>query len=176
MLISAGDLKSRYTKFKDFEDDLITRKLSVIETAIREHTNNNFQNRLIRFSASVEGGIIKGTSPYLKSLDTIEISDGINKGLYTVISLDNGVKTIEPLYDYPMQLITKITYPIDVIEGAIDILNWELIEKGKENTGVSSESISRHNVSYEQRTKDNTIKGYPIALFNFCEDYMRARF
>lgn len=176
MLISAGDLKSRYDKFKDFSDDLITRKLNVIENAIREHTNNKFQNRLIRFNASVEGGVIKGTSPYLKSLDTIEISDGINKGIYTVISLENGeIGTIEPLYDYPTQLITKVVYPIDVIEGAIDILNWELIEKGKENTGVSSESISRHNVSYEQRTKDNTIKGYPIALFNFCEDYMRAR-
>ena len=69
MLISAGDLKSRYKKFNDFEDDLITRKLSVIESTIRKYTNNNFQNRLVRFNASVEGGVIKGTSPYLKSLE-----------------------------------------------------------------------------------------------------------
>lgn len=176
MLISAGDLKSRYEKFNDFSDDLITRKLSVIENIIREHTNNKFQNRLVRFSASVEDGIIKGASPYLKSLDTIEISDGVNKGLYTVIGLDEGVETIEPLYDYPEQLITKIEYPISVIEGAIDLLDWELIKQGKENSNIASESISRHNVSYVQRTKDNTIKGYPIELFDFCEDYMRARF
>jgi hypothetical protein len=176
MLISAGDLKSRYTKFADISEDLITRKLSVIESAIRKYTNNNFQNRLVRFSASVEGGVIKGTSPYLKSLDTIEISDGVNKGLYTVISLDNGIKTIEPLYDYPNQLITKIDYPIDVIEGAIDLLDWELIKEGKELTGVASESISRHNVSYVQRTNDNTINGYPIELFNFCNNYKKARF
>lgn len=176
MLISAGDLKSRYVKFIDIEDDLITRKLSVIESTIRKYTNNNFQNRLIRFNASVEGGVIKGTSPYLKSLDTIEISDGVNKGLYTVISLDDGVKTIEPLYDYPMQLITKIEYPIDVIEGAIDLLDWELIKQGKENSNVASESISRHNVSYVQRTKDNTVNGYPIELFNFCDNYKKARF
>lgn len=176
MLISAGDLKSRYTKFVDIDDDVITRKLSVIENTIRKHTNNNFQNRLIRFNASVEGGVIKGTSPYLKSLDTIEISDGVNKGLYTVISLDNGVKTIEPLYDYPNQLITKIEYPIDVIEGAIDLLDWELLKEGKELTGVASESISRHNVSYVQRTNDNTVNGYPIELFNFCNNYKKARF
>ena len=176
MLISAGDLKSRYEKFVDIDDDMITRKLSVIENTIRKHTNNNFQNRLIRFNASVEGGVIQGTSPYLKSLDTIEISDGVNKGLYTIISLENGVKTIEPLYDYPNQLITKIEYPIDVIEGAIDLLDWELIKQGKENSNVASESISRHNVSYVQRTKDNTINGYPIELFNFCENYMKARF
>lgn len=176
MLISAGDLKSRYEKFKDIDNDLITRKLSSIESAIRKYTNNNFQNRLIRFNASVEGGVIKGTSPYLKSLDTIEISDGVNKGLYTVIGLENEVKTIEPLYDYPMQLITKIEYPIEVIEGAIDLLDWEVLQKGKENTGVASESISRHNVSYVQRTNDNTINGYPIELFNFCENYKKARF
>lgn len=176
MLISAGDLKSYNEKFKDIDDDLITRKLSVIESAIRKHTNNNFQNRLIRFNASVEDGIIKGESPYLKVLDTIEISDGVNKGLYTVISIENGIKTIEPLYDYPNQLITKIEYPIDVIEGAIDVLSWEIIEKGKEKTDVSSESISRHNVTYKDRTNENTINGYPIELFNFCENYMRARF
>jgi hypothetical protein len=176
MLISAGDLKSQYEKFEEFDDDLITRKLSVIENAIRKHTNNNFQNRLIRFSASVENGVIKGASPYLKTLDTIEISDGVNKGLYTVIGLDGGVKTIEPLYDYPEQLITKIEYPIEVIEGAIDLLDWELIKQGKEQTGIASESISRHNVSYVQRTDDNTINGYPIELFNFCENYKKARF
>lgn len=176
MLISAGDLKSYYKQFKDIDDDLITRKLSVIETAIRKHTNNNFQKRLVRFNASVEGGIIKGSSPYLKQLDTIEISDGINKGLYTIISIDNEIETIEPLHDYPNQLITKIEYPMDVIEGAIDVLSWELIEKGKEKTDISSESISRHNVTYKDRTNENTINGYPIELFNFCENYMRARF
>lgn len=176
MLISAGDLKSKHTKFKDIEDDVITRKLSVIESAIRKYTNNNFQNRLVRFSASVENGVIKGSSPYLKSLDTIEVSDGINKGLYTVISVGDETKTIEPMYDYPKQLITKIEYPIDVIEGAIDLLDWELLKQGKELTGVASESISRHNVSYVQRTNDNTISGYPVELFNFCNEYRKARF
>lgn len=176
MLISAGDLKDRYPKFEDIDDDLITRRLGVIESIIRKHTNNNFQNRLVRFNASVEKGVIKGTSPHLKQLDTIEISDGINKGLYTVIGLSNEVKTIEPLYDYPNQLITKIEYPIDVIEGAIDLLDWELLKQGKELTGVASESISRHNVSYVQRTNDNTVNGYPIELFNFCNEYKKARF
>lgn len=176
MLISAGDLKSKYKKFVDIEEDILTRKLSVIENSIRKYTNNNFQNRLVRFKASVEGGIIKVTSPYLKTLDTLEISDGVNKGLYTVISLEEGVKTIEPLYDYPEQLITKIEYPIEVVEGAIDLLDWELLQKGKEKNGIASETISRHSVSYVQRTNDNTINGYPVELFNFCKEYKKARF
>ena len=176
MLISAGDLKSKYKKFVDIEEDILTRKLSVIENAIRKHTNNNFQNRLIRFSASVDNGIIKGTSPYIKSLDTIEISEGINKGIYTVINIENGIETIEPLYDYPMQQITKVEYPIEIVEGAIDLLDWELIQKGKEKSGIASETISRHSVSYVQRTNDNTINGYPVELFNFCKEYKKARF
>ena len=71
---------------------------------------------------------------------------------------------------------TKIEYPLEVIEGAIDLLDWELLQKGKEQTGVASESISRHNVSYVQRTNDNTVDGYPIELFNFCNQYKKARF
>lgn len=176
MLISAKDLKKLYPKFEKIEDDLLTRKLSVIESAIRKHTNNNFQNRIFRLETDVVGGKINWETDYLKAGDTIQISDGINKGLYTIKSVSDTIETNEPLYDYPMQLITKIEYPIEVIEGAIDLLDWELLQKGKENTGVASETISRHSVSYVQRTDDNTIKGYPIELFNFCDDYMKARF
>lgn len=176
MLITTDKLKEIYPKFNDIDEELLERKLSVIESAIRKHTNNNFQNRVIRFFAKVENGVIQGKNPYLNAGDTIEISSGINKGLYTIKTISETIETNEPLQDYPDNLITKIEYPIDVIEGAIDLLDWELIQKGKENTGVASESISRHNVSYVQRTNDNTIKGYPIELFNFCNDYMKARF
>lgn len=176
MLISADNLKKLYPKFKEIDDDLLTRKLSVIESAIRSHTNNNFQNRLVRFNGAIVDGKILWETGYLSVGDTIQISDGINKGLYTIKSVSDTIETNEPLYDYPMQLITKIEYPIEVIEGAIDLLDWELLQKGKENTGVASETISRHSVSYVQRTDDNTIKGYPIELFNFCDDYMKARF
>ena len=41
MLISAGDLKSRYEKFNKFNDDLITRKLSVIENIINAKNRQN---------------------------------------------------------------------------------------------------------------------------------------
>lgn len=176
MLITAYELKENYKQFKDIDDGLIFRKLAVIESAIRKHTNNNFQNRDIRFIADVKDGVIQGTSPYLKVGDTIEISDGINKGLHLISTIGDTIKTDENLYDSEKNLITKIEYPLEVIEGAIDILDWELVQKGKEKSGIASETISRHSVTYIQRTGDNTINGYPIELFNFCNEYMKARF
>ncbi len=172
MLIKASEVKSLYQKFKDIDEKLLTRKLSVIETAIREHTHNKFQNTFFRLQTNVINGKINWNTDYLKVDDTIEISDGPNKGLYTITSIADGfIEVDKPLFDYPMQLITKIEYPLDIIEGAIDILDWELLQKGKEKTGVASETISRHSKTYNQRTKENTIKGYPVELFNFCEDY-----
>lgn len=176
MLIIVNDLKKLYPKFKDVDSKVLERKLMSIENTIRQHTHNNFQNRLVRFETSIKGGVIQATSPYLKTDDTIEISDGINKGLYTITSVKDVIKVDGSLYDYEKQLITKVEYPMDIVEGAIDLLDWELLQKGKEQTGIASESISRHNVSYVQRTDDNMINGYPKELFNFCKNYMKARF
>ena len=176
MLIIVDDLKKQYPKFYEFDNNLLERKLKSIESSIRQYTNNNFQNRLVRFNTSIKDGVIQATNPYLKQGDTIEISEGINKGLYTIKSVEDVIKAKEPLYDYPEQLITKIEYPIDVIEGAIDLLDWELIKQGKEQTGVASETISRHSVNYVQRNDANLINGYPLELFNFCKNYMKARF
>lgn len=176
MLITAYELKENYRQFDGIDDGLIFRKLAVIESAIRKHTNNNFQNRNIRFIADIKDGVIQGTSPYLKVGDTIEISNGINKGLYTVSTVSETIETDTKLFDSEDNLITKVEYPLEVIEGAIDLLDWELVQKGKEKSGIASETISRHSVSYVQRTGDNTINGYPAELFNFCKEYKKARF
>lgn len=176
MLITAYGLKENYRQFDGIDDGLIFRKLAVIESAIRKHTNNNFQNRNIRFIADIKNGVIQGSSPYLKIGDTIEISNGINKGLYTVSTVSETITTDTELFDSAENQITKIEYPLEVIEGAIDLLDWELVQKGKEKSGIASETISRHSVSYVQRTGDNTINGYPVELFNFCKEYKKARF
>lgn len=176
MLIQPSYLKTLYPNFESINNELLLRKLSVIENAIREYTNNKFQNTAIRFKADIVGGVIQGTNEYLEIGDTIEISDGVNKGLYTLKTVSNFVEVNEPIKDTKDNLITKIEYPIDVVDGAISVLDWELLQHGKEKSGIASEAISRHSVSYVQRTGDNTISGYPAELFNFCESYMKARF
>ena len=176
MLISVTDLKKYYPKFAEVDDVLLERKLRVIESSIRKYTNNKFYNTLVKFTGSIVDGVIQTSSPYLKVGDTIEVVESLNKGLYTISEItDTSIKIDGTLYDTHNVEIIKVEYPIDVVEGAIELLNWELIEKGKEKSGIASESISRHNVSYVQRTGDNTINGYPVELFNFCTDYMVMR-
>lgn len=180
MLISTSYLKKIYPKFANIDDELLKRKLSGIEEAIREYTKNNFQNRNFRINTNISNGKINWNTGYLKIGDTIEISGGINEGLYTIKFMppsgEYGIEVEEELYDYPIQLITKIEYPISIVDGAIDILDWELLRKGKNKSGIASETISRHAVSYNQRTNENTVNGYPKELFNFCNRYMKARF
>ena len=41
--------------------------------------------------------------------------------------------------------------------------------------GISSETLSRHSVSYAQPSSDS-IGGYPSYLMSFLKPYMKARF
>ncbi len=65
-------------------------------------------------------------------------------------------------------------YPMDVKLGAVNLLKWETANRDK--VGISSETISRHSVSYFDMTGDNSSMGYPKALLGFLQPYMRARF
>ena len=87
----------------------------------------------------------------------------------------------EKLKDEKDVLVTKVHYPEDVVDCAIDMLEWEL--DGKEKTvkkGIQSESktLSRHSESftYVQQKGDNTESGYPASIMSALENYMKARF
>ena len=140
-----------------------------------EVSNQDFLGIVTDYNEETKIALIEQRN-YFKVGDTIEISNGINKGLHTVSTVSGTITTDTELFDSVDNLITKIEYPLEVIEGAIDILDWELVKKGKEKSGIASETISRHSVSYVQRTGDNTINGYPVELFNFCDEYKKARF
>lgn len=65
-------------------------------------------------------------------------------------------------------------YPMDVKLGAVNLLKWETANRDK--AGISSETISRHSVSYADMTDDNSSMGYPKSLLGFLQPYKKARF
>ena len=177
MLITVKELKELYPEFQDMNEKLLERKLSALEQTIRKYANNNFQIRAIRSDCFVQDEKIiplKGFHRF-KVGDTVEINvDCLNEGLCVVeTATDTYITVDKELYDSSTTLVTKVEYPLDIIEGAINMLKWDTFDRDK--VGVASETISRHSVSYQQYDGSNTIDGYPAMLLGFCTPYMRAR-
>ncbi|MBO7252708.1 MAG: phage gp6-like head-tail connector protein [Oscillospiraceae bacterium] len=76
--------------------------------------------------------------------------------------------------DFKRHLTAEGEYPMDVKMGAIQMLIWDLDNRGK--VGVQSETISRHSVTYYNLDGNTSSMGYPVALLGFLKPYMRARF
>lgn len=180
MILTTEELRAYITT--DISDELLSLKLLAIETLIRKHTNNNFQNRAIRCQSSIEGGVITSPSPYFKAGDTVQISENpLNEGLYVI---GDGM-SLSPLpLDSKENLITKVVYPDDVKMGVVDMLRWKLRNEER-NSGdvdkqaVQSETISRHSVTYAADSTESDIDerlGYPRKLTAFLKPYVKARF
>lgn len=176
MIISVEDAKKEINDFKGWPDDKIKRKLKAIEQAIRSHTNNNFQDRDCRRTADIVGGSIyvEALTPFEVG-DTVQISEsGLNKGLFTVATVDDTSFTVEEaVKDEQNVLVTKIVYPDNVIDCAYNLLEWELNNRGK--VGIQSESLSRHSVTYFNMDGDNSSMGYPVSLLGCLKPYRKAR-
>lgn len=178
MLISIPDLQ-KIDKFKDVPEEQLERKIKAIEVSIRSHTHNKFQNILARFKGVSENNKMIGYNPYFRVGDTVEISQSVNNGLYVIKSIEKGYITLDnEIFDFRHNLVTKIEYPADVIDGAIQILEWDLKMQDKIGIQSESETLSRHSNSttYKTLNQDNTIEGRPAELFGFCKPYMKARF
>lgn len=65
-------------------------------------------------------------------------------------------------------------YPPDVKLGLINLVKWDFANRDK--LGISSETISRHSVSYSDISEGDYSGGYPKALTGFLQPYMKARF
>lgn len=174
MIISVEQAK-KFIKTNE-KDEVLEAKLQALELLIRKYTNNNFQNRNIRFVNPSFNGILQLSTNLLKVGDTIEVSQSLyNDGLYTIKAINNNsVELDKPLIDEGQLLITKVIYPFDVQMGVINLLKWDLDNRDK--VGIASESISRHSVTYFNMEGDNSSIGYPKSLVGFLKPYMKARF
>ena len=176
MILTVAEVKKFLPELSAVSDELLQQKLDAVEVMVREHTNNNFQNRNIRFLADSVGTILNGSSPFLKEGDTIQVSESrVNDGLYVLKSVsDDSVVVDRPMFTVGHNLVTKIEYPADVKLGIINLLKWDFGNRDK--VGIKSETISRHSVTYFDLDHLNQVMGYPVSLLGFLDSYKKARF
>ncbi|MGF0017495.1 hypothetical protein [Sporofaciens sp. SGI.106] len=175
-MIVSVDKVMKLPEFVGQTESVIAEKLDAVELLIRAYTNNNFQNRYVRFTAESLGNRLLGTSDFLKVGDTVQISQSqVNDGLYSITEIgDDFIRVNKDLYRYSDNLVTKVEYPSDVKSGVVDMLKWEI--KNRQKVGIKSETLSRHSVSYFDQDANNQVMGYPVALLGFLKPYIKARF
>lgn len=66
-------------------------------------------------------------------------------------------------------------WPADIKMGVVKLMKYDM-SRASQKAGIAAETLSRHAVTYETRTAENTAMGYPVALMGFLKPYMRARF
>ena len=172
MIITVEDLKKQ-VNCGTATDDLITAKLEAIEAVIRAYTNNNFQQRPVRFAGRSEDFWVYGSPQHFTVGDTVQISgSGVNDGLYVAMVVDEDhIELDKPLMPTRFNLVTKIKYPADVIQCAVDLFKWKQTMGDK--VGIKSETISRHSVTYEDSA--TLFMGYPVGILNGLKLYKKAR-
>ena len=173
MIISVEKAKSLIS-FPNWTDEKIEMTLKAVEQTIRAYTNNNFQDRDYRRTADIVGGLflVEALTPFDIG-DTVQISESsLNKGLFTVASADDSTFTVEEtVKDENDVLVTKIVYPADVIDCCVNLMEWEVNNRGK--VGIKSETLSRHSVTYEDSA--SMFMGYPASLLGCLKPYRKAR-
>lgn len=175
MIVNVEDVMS-LPEFIGQDKTQVQKKLDALEVLIRKYTNNNFQNRHIRFSASSLGNRIMGCHPFNRVGDTIQISESeVNDGLYVITEIgDDFIRLDKDLFTVDHNLVTKVEYPVDVQQGIIKMLQWEI--ESMNRVGIKSETLSRHSVTYFDQDKNNQVMGFPVSLLGFLEVYKKARF
>ena len=175
MILTIYEARELITGLNSWTDEKLCRKLKAIEQTIRSYTNNNFQDKAYRNTADIIGGIfsVKGSTAFSCG-DTVMVSYGKNKGVFTVDSVTNNTfSVLEKVVDESNVIVTKVVYPDDVVDAAVNLLNWEI--NNREKVGVKSETLSRYSVTYFDQDASNQIMGYPISLLSPLKPYKRMR-
>ena len=173
MIISVDELKRRINCGSD-TDEVITAKLEAIEAVIRAYTNNNFQRRAARLIGHSDESYVYGVPLHFGAGDTVQITskDGVNDGLYEVVAvLDDYFELNKSIFACDWNVVTKIEYPADVKQCAVDLYTWK--QKNGDKVGVKSETISRHSVTYEDSA--TLYMGYPVGILNGLKLHKKVR-
>lgn len=173
MIITVEDLKKQID-VGNATDEQIASRLDAIESVIRAYTNNNFQQREIRFCGHSQGSKVYGSPRFFTVGDTVQITSdyGVNDGLYVVQAVhDDCLELNKDLASVEYNLVTKIKYPVDVIRSVVRLFRWE--QTNGDKVGIKSETLSRHSVTYEDSA--TLYMGYPVGILNGLLLYRKAR-
>ena len=171
MIISVEKLKEFITT--DVPDTVLEVRLQALETSIRYKTHNNFQDRRYRTFGDVsENNIIVKDSSFFEVDDTIMI----DKDICVIEDINDKIITInKSLLSSTNCIITKVVYPQDIVLGVVDVMSWVLANPSQK-AGISSETLSRHSVTYQNNTEFDNDIGCPSRLLSFLNQYKKARF
>ena len=171
MIITVEELK-QVSELSNIPDEQLTVMCEGIEDFIRQYTNNNFIVKNVTFNTPSLNGKLDTVSPLFKVGDTVLISNSkYNNGVYVINDLDGTLD--KELFDDDNNKVTLVKYPPSIKLGVVKLLQYNA--KMDSKVGISSESLSRHSVSYAQPSSDS-IGGYPANLMSFLKPYMKARF
>ena len=171
MIITVEELRS-VSELSNIPDEQLTVMCEGIEDFIRQYTNNNFIVKNVTFNTPSLNGKLDTVSPLFKVGDTVLISNSkFNDGVYVINDLDGTLD--KELFDDDNNKVTLVKYPPAVKLGVVKLLQYNA--KMDDKVGISSESLSRHSVSYAQPSNDS-VGGYPASLMSFLKPYMKARF
>ena len=171
MIITVEELKA-VSELSSIPDEQLTVMCEGIEDFIRQYTNNNFTVKNVTFNTPSMNGKLETVSPLFKVGDTVLISNSkYNNGVY-VLTANDGTLDKE-LFDDDNNKITLVKYPPSIKLGVVKLLQYNV--KMDDKVGISSESLSRHSVSYAQPSSDS-IGGYPASMMSFLKPFMKARF
>lgn len=177
MILTVEQLKNEID-CGDMTDDKIKRRLDSIEEVIRKYTHNNFQNINIRFVALSTGRNLICEPSFIKVGETVQVSQSrANNGIYVVMEvLDNGLIVDRDLFTESYNLVTKVVYPSDVVQCAIDLFEWKKEFGHKVGIKSESETLSRHSESVTYEDSNTLFMGYPKGILNGLSLHMKARF
>lgn len=170
MIISVENAKKYVEALNKWTDEKIEGKLKSIEQTIRKYTHNEFKD----FSTEIISDIIGGYF-YADALNPFFVGDTVQAGekLYTVVSATGNIFSVaESISDEKGVTVKKIFYPDDVVECALNLLEWEM--KYRPKAGVKSETLSRHSITYEDSSA--IFMGYPLSILGKLKLYKKARF
>jgi len=151
--------------------------LDGMEASVRRLTNNNFQNRGVRFNLIAVNGLSNALTVDrlvhgLRAGDTVEINDSVdNAGVYTVTQIDGDkiVVNEDLLPGKERAIVTKVEYPADIKAGVLKWIQYDVDHAKHE--GVKSRSVGRVNETYF----DTTSSKYPDSYMSFLTPYKKMR-